>query len=289
MPELPEVETIRRSLSQSLVGKIVKEVEILEPKMFIGAVHDIVMKKIIDVTRVGKVLTFKLSNDKYISIHLKLTGQLLYAEDRSHAIYPNEIPLSYSKQMPGKTTHVIIDFTDGSALFFNDLRKFGWMKVLDLAEEPKGTDILSPDFTLNYFEEVVGKSRKPIKVLLMDQDKMSGIGNIYANDSLHLAGVHPTRIASSLGPLEVKKLYDAIITTIDQGIKYRGSSSHDEMFVVPDGTKGQYQNHFRVYRMEGKTCKVCGAQIERIKQAGRSSFFCPVCQPKNPDKSPTLF
>jgi len=260
MPELPEVETIRRYLDKDLSGKTIKKIDVLVKKQFIGNPKTLEGKKITDVIRFGKVLSLKFSDSLYLSIHLKLTGQLLVNK----------------KSLAAKTTHIIIYFTDKTVLYFNDLRKFGWMKVASTPEKPKGIDILSKSFTQIFFTDLTGSTDKPIKLLLMDQDKLAGVGNIYANDALFLAKIHPLRKTRSLRPLEIKNLYSAVKKVIASGLKFQGAS--DNSYVLPDASTGRYQNHFQVYGRENKPCLICKTPIKRIKHHGRSSFFCPHCQ-----------
>ena len=278
MPELPEVETIKRNLKPNVIGKTISGVEILSPKNFIGKKQDAIGKKIVDIQRYGKVLVLTLSNKKYLNVHFKLSGQMLFAKNVKNAVFKNPIPFTKGNTMPANTTRVIIKFKDGSGLFFNDLRKFGWIKMSDRPLVPKGVDVLSNQFTLSAVEALTRKTKKPIKILLMDQDKITGIGNIYANDALFLARVHPLRPANSLTDKEIKNLYKAILQEIKLGIKDQGSSGADEAFILPDGSKGGHQRHFLVYQREGQPCSVCKIIIKRIKHSGRSSFFCPKCQ-----------
>jgi len=282
MPELPEVETLKRQLEKKVKGKIIKEIEILSSKNFIGKKELIIGRKIEEISRFGKVLSLKLSSNKdlpiFLNIHLKLTGELLYADDVTNAIFKEKIPFTNTNRMPASTTRVVIKFTDGSGLFFNDLRKFGWIKVSDKPEIPKGTDVLSKEFTPPFFLKIIKKSKKPIKTLLIDQEKITGVGNIYANDALFLAKIHPKRRSDTLSEIEIKNLFKSIKKIIEQGIIYGGSSGADEAFVQLDGTKGGYQRFFLVYQRENLPCPVCGTLIKRIKQGGRSSFFCPKCQ-----------
>lgn len=278
MPELPEVETIRLYLKSTIIGKTIKAIEILEKKQFIGKKKEVIGKKIIDISRSGKVLAIKLSNNKYLNIHLKLTGELLFAKDVDNAVFKEIIPFTNTKKMPANTTRIIIKFSDGSGLFFNDLRKFGWIKVNTQPEKPTGIDVLSTDFTFKFFTDLTNSTNKPIKLLLMDQEKISGIGNIYANDALFLAKIHPLHKAKTLTAAENTNLYQAIKKVIEQGIKHGGSSGADEAFINPVGEKGRHQLYFLVYQREGKPCPRCKTPIKRIKQAGRSSFFCPKCQ-----------
>ena len=277
MPELPEVETIKRELKPNIIGKTISSIEILSLKNFVGQKEQAVGKKIIEIERFGKVLVMTLSNKKYINVHFKLSGQMLFAENVKSASYKNPIPFTKSNKLPANTTRIIIKFRGGSGLFFNDLRKFGWIKLTDKPEKPKGVDVLSKEFTVDYLKKIL-PSRRPIKVALMDQDKITGIGNIYANDALFIAKVHPQRLANSLKNNEVDLLYLAVKKVIADGIKDQGSSGADEAFILPDGSKGRHQRHFLVYQQEGKPCRICKTIIKRVKHHGRSSFFCPHCQ-----------
>ena len=167
---------------------------------------------------------------------------------------------------------------DNSGLFFNDLRKFGWIKVADKPEQPKGNDVLSKNFNLQFVNSFIHKTNKPIKLLLIDQDKIAGVGNIYANDALFLAKINPLRRSNTLTAPEINNLYKAIKKVIEQGLKHGGSSGADEAYIRPDAKKGEHQKYFMVYQREGEPCSHCKTPIKRIKQGGRSSFFCPVCQ-----------
>jgi formamidopyrimidine-DNA glycosylase len=259
MPELPEVETIRRYLHDHIVGKTILKVEVLNEKSFIGNPSDVEGQKIIDTGRNGKVINMKLENNLYLNVHLKMSGQLIYSQE------------------PIRTTRVIIHFTDKTSLNFNDLRKFGWVKLTNEPDGTKSPDVTRKEFTLEYFKGVIQKSRKPLKPLLLDQDKMAGIGNIYANDALFVAKLHPYRTANTLNENEITALHRAIIDIIQEGLDYGGTSA-SEVYRRPDGAKGSYQDRFKVYDREGKPCLVCGTPIIREKKFGRSSFYCPQCQ-----------
>lgn len=278
MPELPEVETIKTYLSNKIQGKTISDIEIKEPKQFIGDKQKIIGQSVIDIGRKGKVLTLKLTNNIFINIHLKMSGQILYAEDKHNAVYAHQIPKTYSNKMPGNTTRIIITFSDNSALFYNDLRKFGWIKIADKPLVPPSVDVLSNDFTFEYFQKAVQNLNKPIKPLLMEQNILAGIGNIYANDSVYVAQIDPRKKAKTLTEKELKTLYKAVNQIVREGIKYKGSSSKDEAYITPDGSRGSYQDHFKVYHREGSPCPRCHETIQRIKQNGRSTFFCPGCQ-----------
>ena len=257
-------------LDAHIVGKTLNEVEIREKKMFFGDPKKIIGKKIVAVLRSGKVLTIQFENKLYLSSHLKLSGQILYSQDKDKSIFKNT--------MPGKTTRIILNFNDNSVLYFNDLRKFGWMKLNSKPEHPKGVDVLSKDFTFKYFESASAKTGRPIKVVLMDQERIAGVGNIYANDALWQAKIHPARKTNSLTTDEKKTLYRSILDTIKDGLKYKGSSAHDELYIMPDSSKGSYQNHFKAYHQHGTPCKRCRTIMMRMKLGGRGTFFCPNCQ-----------
>lgn len=281
MPELPEVETIRLFLHQHIIGKKITHAEILVDKMFHGDKTELENAVVTDTDRKGKVLTILLSKNSkryFLSFHLKLSGQILYAHDKNHAVFPNNIPLANSDIMPAKTTRMTFHFSDNSALYFNDLRKFGWAKVSDQPEFPAGPDVLSEEFTETYVVKNLPNTKRPIKTVLLDQTIIAGIGNIYANDALWEAGIHPERPTNSLSDDERKKLYLAIRIIINEGLMYKGSSAKDELYILPDSTSGTYQNHFKTYHQHGKKCKKCQTIIKRIQIAGRGTFFCPVCQ-----------
>lgn len=277
MPELPEVETIRRFLHTKIIGKVISSIEVLNPKSFIGCPEDVIHAEITNTSRKGKVLNIHLSNQKYIAIHLKMAGQILFSESRKNAVFPVTIPLADNSKMPGRTTRVIIDFKDGSCVFFNDLRKFGWVKVSNKEEGTSAPDVTRKEFTMEYLSSIVKKSGKQIKTLLMDQDQLAGVGNIYANDSLFVAKILPHRIAKTLIDDEIARLFTAVKTVIQEGLEYNGTSA-TEVYVVPDGSKGTYQNHFKVYDKKGKSCDVCGTPIVKEKHMGRSNYYCPTCQ-----------
>ena len=267
MPELPEVETIRRQLEAAVVGKTIGRVEVLEPKMFEGEPIKVAGKKIIGAGRVAKVLRIFLDGGSALLIHFKLNGQLLL-------------------ESPGKTfdrrfTRVILHFTDGTRLLFNDSRKFAWMRFIeDYKEEAaRAIEPFKPDFTLENFGAVLSKTRKPIKILLMDQEKIAGIGNIYANESLFAAHVDPFRPANLLNAEEAKSLFEAIKKILAKAIECKGSSGKDEWYRQLDGGTGCYQEHFLVYQRDGRKCPgVCVGEVIRKKQSGRSTFYCPKCQ-----------
>lgn len=288
MPELPEIESIRLHLHPQIVGKTISSIDVLEQTMFHGDPDGVVGMQISDTSRKGKVLIMKLNlptfkpsdfaTPLYLSFHLKLSGQILFAPDNSHPVFKNQIPLANSDRMPARTTRIVIHFSDTSALYFNDMRKFGWIKLGQSPEEPSGIDALSKDFSIEYLRSKLEKTRRPIKTVLLDQTIIAGVGNIYANDALWEAQIHPERKAHSLSQQEVEALFEEIKKSIDEGLKYKGSSAKDELYVLPDSTPGQYQHHFKTYHQHGKPCRRCGTTIESMRLGGRGTFFCPQCQ-----------
>lgn len=287
MPELPEVETIKLGLQDKIIGLKITDIEVRAAKIFQGNKKEVIGAKIKSIIRRAKILIFELDNGKSLVIHLKLTGQLVFHKDGSQATFGHPIPFA-GTILPAKTTHVIFSFSDGSKLFYNDVRKFGWMKIVessklkdesffkDLGPEPPVTDSAKNNLTIEQFNNMVSKSNIPIKVLLMDQKKIAGVGNIYANEALFGAGIDPKRLAKKLSSGEIKKLYASILEVLKKGIKYGGSS--ENAYVDALGGKGRMQEHFRVYGKNGEKCPRCKGAIKRIVLAGRGTFFCEKCQ-----------
>lgn len=279
MPELPEVETIRKGAKEKLVGKTIKKVEVKVPKLFSGNVKDIIDAKIVDVKRVAKVLEIDLDNDSSIIIHLKMTGQLIYKDDKSKAVGGHTQKI-YDADPPHAHTHIIYEFTDGSHLYFNDFRKFGWNKVIKtsdviniLGPDKFGPEPVTRNFTVKYLSNIFSKTAKPIKLVLMDQVKISGIGNIYANDGLYFAGILPSRPAKSLDDNEIKKIKTAIEKVINLGLKSGGSS--ENTYVNIEGKRGHYMDIAAAYQQK-KDPK--GHPIKKIQLGGRGTFYCKICQ-----------
>jgi len=283
MPELPEVETIRRGLVAKIKGLKIAKVEVLLAKQFIGKPSEVEGATVKDVRRRGKINIIDLDNGKSLLIHLKLTGQLVFVE---HGITLGH-PITFAgTELPAKSTHIIFGFSDGSRLFYNDLRQFGWMKVVQSSKlkvqsdlEKLGPEPFSKEFTIEYLQKILAKSNKAIKLILMDQEKIAGVGNIYANDALWEAGILPAKPAKTIRYKDIKILREAIIKVLNDGLKYGGSTGGDEAFINVEGEPGNYQNHFRVYQREGEKClRNDGGIIKRITVGGRGTFFCPRCQ-----------
>lgn len=289
MPELPEVETIRRQLEKMIVGKTIAQVEIRRPKIFRGRPKDVIGAKITSINRRGKLLIIELNNNQTLLVHLKLTGQLIFRAP--------DIP--DSPDLPNKYSHVIFTLAGENKalcrpvcrparrrgrLFYNDLRQFGWIKIVKnsgVQSDLKnlGLEPFDKEFTLDYFQTLLSRSGRPVKVFLLDQTKIAGIGNIYANESLFCARIHPAKPASDLSKHsdKIKALYDCLQKVLKLGLKYQGAS--DQYYLTAKGEKGQMQKHFKVYGRAGERClNNCGSKIERITLAGRGTFYCPRCQ-----------
>lgn len=287
MPELPEVETIKLGLREYLIGKKIIDIQIRIPKIFVGSAERIVGAKIIGLKRIGKGLIIELDNDYVLAVHLKMTGQLVYSDNET-----KNLTLSAKiggTTLPSKYTHIIFILGNGAFLYYNDLRQFGWIKVVknsELMQIPFFKEIgPEPTFakasagkalTFNGFRKIALSSNAVIKVLLMDQKKIGGIGNIYANDALFKAGINPRRKGKTLNEREIKKLYDAIYFVLKKGLEYGGSS--DENFVNALGQEGNYQDHTLIYGKQEEKCRGCGGIIQKIKLGGRGTYFCPICQ-----------
>jgi len=287
MPELPEVETIRLGLQRYLVGHRIEDIEIRVPKIFQGNPKDVIGATITDIKRIGKGLIIELDNGFVLTVHLKMTGQLVF-QDKTTKGSKLSVKVG-GNTLPSKYSHVIFTLDKGATLFYNDMRRFGWIKVIrksdlkdvtffkEMGPEPKvGEDLAGKELTLDYFKTTIQKGNLPVKLILMDQKRIGGIGNIYANDALFLVGIDPRRKGKTLTDSEIEKLFKAIYEVIKKSLSYGGSS--DENFVNALGQEGNYQNHTLVYGKKGEKCSICGATIEKIQLGGRGTYFCPAHQ-----------
>lgn len=281
MPELPEVETIRKGLAVYLVGHTIKRIEIRYSRLLTGDQKSILGVTIVKVRRFGKGLVIDFLNGYSLAVHIKMTGQFIYDGPKR----PPDIIIDIQKVgtvLPNKHTHIIFHLDKKGILYYNDIRKFGWMKILKTDEvsslpffKSLGPEPLK-DLTLQYFSSLLTNAKGPIKTVLLDQKKIGGIGNIYANDALYLAKVHPARKADSLDKKETQALFQAIEKVIAKGIAVGGAS--EWQYVNALGVAGKYQNYFQVYGRVGMPCKRCQTPIAKVKLGGRGTFYCPVCQ-----------
>lgn len=287
MPELPEVETIKRGLEKNLVGKTIADFDCNWKKMTNKPVAEYrrILKglKISAVKRRAKMLIFNLSKDWNLLFHLKMTGQLVYSSKIKCVVGGHPIKEGY-QCLPNKFTHATFTFTDQSHLYFNDVRKFGWVKLYvkeqlskELEKMKLGAEPLSPEFTIEYLKNWIKKRpNNPIKKFLMDSSIVVGIGNIYSDEVCFYARVRPTRKVKDLSGDEVKKIYQGIKEILTASIKAQGTTFRD--FRNADGEAGGYSKELKVYGKYSETCPICGGKIERIKFGGRSSSYCPKCQ-----------
>ncbi len=287
MPELPEVETVVRGLRQLIIGKKIKKVLADTPKSFPNSPADVknflIGTSVIAIRRRAKVLLIDMDNAYSLLIHLKMTGQLVYRDGnvRFGAGHPND---SLIGDLPDRSTRVTIDFTDGSHLYFNDQRKFGWMKLLPSIEIPNidfmkkvGPEPLELDFTAAQFaDRFRRRGRTGIKAALLDQTVVAGVGNIYADESLWGAKIHPQRLVGDLTPAEFRRLYTELRAVMNLAIEKGGSTDKD--YVNAEGKRGSYMDFARVFRREGQPCPRCGTTIIKFKAAGRGTHICPYCQ-----------
>lgn len=287
MPELPEVEAIKFQLGRLLKGHKIVSVESKHPKFLVDP-KKIVGASVSGTRRFGKVVVIDLDNGNSIIAHVKLTGQFIYRG-------PNlgKTPLLSKKVVggvPGPHTLLIFNLDKGGVLYYNDIRRFGWVRVLgtsDVLEEPfikkLGPEppvvegFTGENLTVEKFAQILSKSSRPVKIVIMDQEKMGGVGNIYANDALWLSKIDPKTPAKNIESSKVKELYEAIISVLREGIKWGGAS--ELAFVTPDGTEGKYQGHTLAYGHTGEPCERCHkAKFVKYFLGGRGTYVCTFCQ-----------
>lgn len=282
MPELPEVETIKRGLLKELIGQKLLSVDVRVPKLFVGFPEMIIGQRVVDIDRRAKILVWQLEKSLLV-MHLKMTGQLIFVPNKNRNWVVGGHPdKAYVADLPHKYSHLIFQFENGT-LYFNDLRKFGWVKVLGDSSELEpliadlGPEYDWPEYTLDYLQtKLARRGGVTIKQALLDQTLVAGVGNIYADEALFLSKIHPRRKAGSLSDQEIQLLYKNIPTVFETSLAHGGTSS--QHYRKHDGSKGNYLAFANVYKREGAPCHVCGTPIERIKIAGRSSHYCPTCQ-----------
>lgn len=287
MPELPEVETVRIGLARLLPSHEIEAVDFDWPKSFPNAPADVknflIDSKVVAVKRRAKVLLIELSSKYSLVVHLKMTGQLVFksSKERFGAGHPND---SLVGQLPDKSTRVTLTFSDDSQLFFNDQRKFGWMRLLPTAEvmnidffKKIGPEPLADDFTWQIMRDrLLRRKNTSIKAALLDQTVIAGVGNIYADEALWGAKLHPSMLVRDISPAKFRKLYYELVYVLRLSIEKGGSS--DRNYVNAEGKKGSYISFARVFRREGQACPRCGRTIKKIRVAGRGTHICPHCQ-----------
>jgi len=280
MPELPEVETMKLQLGKFLTGHTIENVQVSNSKFQIPK-EKIIGGKVTGTRRFGKVSVIDLDNGYSILTHVKLTGQFIYRGPNLKN--PDPLSKKVTGGIPGPHTLVIFKLDHDGELYYNDVRRFGWIRIekTEDVEKEKFIAKLGPeplkDLTLDLFIQILSKTKRPVKVVIMDQEKMGGVGNIYATDALWLSRIDPKRPSLSLSISEAKALYEAIITVLKAGLKYGGAS--ELAFVTPDGREGEYQNHTLAYGHTGELCPRCKkVKFEKYFLGGRGTYVCKVCQ-----------
>lgn len=285
MPELPEVETIRQGLKQNILQKTIKQIEIKKKnlvknpqKYFIDFLQN---QHFVDVSRIGKLLIFHLQDqDYFLLIHLKMTGQLIYQDKKKTLAGGHSGPKI--TDLPNKYSHVIFHFFDNAKLFFNDLRQFGYLKIVDQKEKEKivaqfGIEPLQTNFTYPNFLKIFQNKRIALKALLLNQKLIAGLGNIYVDEICHQAEVLPQRLVNTLTEDEIKKIFKFSQQIIKKAIAKRGTTFSD--YRDTEGKAGNFSDYLKVYGRGGELCFTCGQEsLKKIKLNGRGTVFCSVCQ-----------
>lgn len=288
MPELPEVETVRIGLQRLLPKRTIKSVDFDWPKGFPNAPGDVsqflIGASVVAVRRRAKVLMIDLSTNYSLVIHLKMTGQLVYrGPENFGAGHPND---SLIGELPDKSTRVTLTFADGSQLFFNDQRKFGWMRLMPTIEIPNidfmkkvGPEPLTDEFTADVFiARLMRRKNSNIKAVILDQTVLAGVGNIYADEALFAAKIHPTSITAVIPKVRLKALHKELREVLNLSIQKGGSTNRN--YVNAEGKKGSYMDFAKVFRREKLPCPTCGHEISKTKVAGRGTHTCEQCQIK---------
>lgn len=273
MPELPEVETVRRGLLKIAKGRKINSIDVYYGKIIDGDVEEfrqaLIGQTITDVNRRGKYLLFRFSNNLTMISHLRMEGK-------------------YFNQKQGKPidkhTHVVFKFTDGTELCYHDTRKFGRMRLVKTGTEMSvaglktiGPEPTDQDFTVEYFRKILKRSRGKIKPFLLNQRHVAGLGNIYADEVLWMSKINPEQPANSLSDEQIRLLHDNIIKEIAVATKYKGTTVHS--FTNAFGDAGGFQERLHAYGRGGEKCERCGTKMVKIKVAERGTTFCPHCQP----------
>ena len=292
MPELPEVETVRRGLKRLVLGKKILEVEVLNAKSFEyinSARQNLIDAKISNVRRRGKVLIIDLSNHFSLVGHLKMTGQIIVRCHESFAAgHPTD---SFMAELPDRSTRIIFCLSDDIKLFFNDQRKFGWIKLMPTSEVEQisflakmGPEPWERQVKERFVENIRRHQNSMVKPAILDQSVMAGIGNIYADESLWRTGVHPETRVKNLSDKELEEICVAAGAVMKESIDSGGSTM--KTYLKADGTKGNYLEKFaNVFRRDGLPCLRCGTDIVKLKVAGRGTHICPKCQKRKTHRS----
>ncbi len=287
MPELPEVESIRRKLNQILSERQIRSIEVRRDKSFLAfptTGEEILNNIVVGVKRRAKILQIVLDGKRDLLIHLKMTGQLIFMDIDGQRAGGGHPSADWVNDLPGKHTRVIFYLTDGSRLFFNDMRVFGWIRSplkIDVDQEfvNYGPDIDDPNLTVDYLLDAAKRRQIPIKQFIMDNAVLCGVGNIYASESLFATGINPTKSTKEITKKEMTILLKAMQKIIARSTEL-GGTTFDGKYVGVDGFAGGFQNELKVYGRDGQPCLSCKTKISKIKQGGRGTFYCQSCQQK---------
>ena len=301
MPELPEVETIVRDLREKIVGKKIKKVQVVLPKIVKNSkkyfVDFLTGNKFLAIERRGKLIIFKTarfnladnkkSDKKIMLVHLKMTGQLIWQKKSKNqkikTIAGGHDQKNTIENLPNKYSHLVFNFSDGSQLFYNDLRQFGYVKLVNEKELVKildkfGYEPLKNTFTLNNFQNLIQGRKKNVKAFLLDQSLVAGLGNIYVDEVLFASRVLPQRTIDTLNEKEIKSIFKNIKKILQKAVDNRGTTFNN--YRDAEGRKGGFMKLLKVYGRENKKClrKGCVGIIKKNKTAGRGTHFCSICQ-----------
>jgi len=286
MPELPEVETVRLQLKHKVLGKIIDSVEVfhmrtVEHNRYIG--KKLKGKQIADIDRVGKLMIFSFvgEDNLFLLAHLKMTGQFFFVDKKGEVAGGGHSMTAADIRLPHKHTRVAFHFTDGTTLYFNDMRLFGYTKLANAKEVAKaregfGPEPIDPEFDMPWFTQRLKKRQSPIKAVLLDQSFVAGLGNIYVDEALWRAQVRPMRKASTLTKKEAAALAAASGDVMNESIAVGGTTFRD--FADTEGHAGNFTTYLKVFGKQGETCSRCGTIIKKTRLAGRGTHYCPKCQ-----------
>lgn len=285
MPELPEVQTIINGLKKHVLKKEIKQVKVLLTKIISGSNKKFIQvlknNQFIDIQRRGKFIIFSLKSGEFLVVHLKMTGQLIY-QGKNTLIAGGHANQKENFDLPHKHTHLFFIFKDKTKLFYNDLRRFGYLKIIDSQQLKEldfnwGIEPLSKKFTLACFKKLLSNKKTNIKAFLLNQKHIAGLGNIYTDEALFKAHISPKRKVDSLKEKEIKNLHQAIKEILKLALKYQGTTFSN--YTDAHGQKGNFVPLLKVYGRQGQKCRRCkNKEIKKIKLAGRGTHYCPNCQ-----------
>lgn len=286
MPELPEVETVRLQLLHKILNKPIEKIKVFNQKMVDNNINfskTLKDKSFINIDRIGKLLIFHFTNQDnlFLLTHLKMTGQFFYVDKKEIIGGGHSSKADESKNLPNKHTRIAFYFTDETSLFFNDMRMFGYMKIananeVEIAKAKFGQEPISDDFDFQKFFEKIKRKNTPIKATLLDQTLVAGLGNIYVDEALFLAGILPTRKTSGLSLKEIRAVIKAGGEVMKKSITFGGTTF--QHFLDTGGSTGNYTDFLMVFGKHNTPCPKCKTLIQKTRVAGRGTHFCPNCQ-----------